>query len=193
MSNPTTPADHKRLRPLGVSPTVLLLVDFINTMRFPGARKLLPGALDAAKATSRLRKRLQARGVAAIYANDNYGVWRSDFQDLVATCRALPGMRGEMANLIAPGEHDLTILKPRHSAFHSTPLHHLLQELKAKELIVVGLATDMCVHLTVMDAYMLGYKVWVPGDCTAAESAVSKAESLRLMSRVLKCSVRKAN
>ena len=193
MSGNKNPVDPERLRPLSVSPTVLLMVDFINPMRFPGAERLLPGALDAAKATARLRKRLQPRGVAAIYANDNYGVWRSDFKELVARCRALPGMRGEIANLIAPAEYDLTILKPRHSAFHSTPLHHLLQDLQAKELIVVGLATDMCVHLTAMDAYMQGYKVWVPGDCTAAESAASKAESLRLMARVLKCSVRKAN
>lgn len=185
-------ADRKPQPTLSASPTVLLLVDFISPMRFPGAERLLAAALDAAKATARLKKRLQSRGVAAIYANDNYGVWRSDFKELVAECRAAPGMRGEIANLVAPGEQDLTVLKPRHSAFHSTPLHHLLQDLKARELVLVGLATDMCVHLTAMDAYMQGYKVWVPSDCTAAESAVSKAESLRLMARVLKCSVRKS-
>ncbi len=67
----------------------------------------------------------------------------------MAACQALPGARGEIATLLAPEEHDLSVLKPRHSAFHSTPLDHLLHELKARELVVVGLATDMCVHLTV--------------------------------------------
>jgi len=97
-----------------------------------------------------------------------------------------------MAALLAPGDDDLTILKPLHSAFHSTPLEHLLKQLKAHELIVVGLAADMCVHLTAMDAYMRGYKVWVPRDCTAAESEELKEAALRQMSQVLKCSVRKS-
>lgn len=175
------------LRP---SPRVLVLVDFINPMQFPGAENLVPAALQAAHATARLKRRLGAGGVTAIYANDNYGIWRSEFKDLLAACKALPGARGEMAELLAPGAEDRTILKPLHSAFHSTPLEHLLKQLKARELIVVGLAADMCVHLTAMDAYMRGYKVWVPRDCTAAESEEFKEAALRQMSKVLKCSVR---
>lgn len=185
--------DRARLRPLKASPRVLVLVDFINPMRFPGAADLLKAALPAAIATARLKQRLSSQGVTAIYANDNYGIWHSDFKELVTACRALPGARGEIANLLTPAECDLTVLKPRHSAFHSTPLARLLEQLKARELIVVGLAADMCVHLTAMDAYMHGYKVWVPSDCTAAESSDSKAAALRQMSRVLKCSVRKAH
>lgn len=176
-----------RLRP---SPTVLLLVDFINPMRFPGAEDLVSRALEAARATARLKQRLSRRGVTAIYANDNYGIWRSEFKDLLAACKALPGPRGEIASLLAPAEDDLTLLKPLHSAFHSTPLEHLLRQLRAHQLIVVGLAADMCVHLTAMDAYMRGYKVWVPADCTAAESEELKAAALRQMAQVLKCSVR---
>lgn len=192
-STPTLFRDRARLRPLKASPRVLVLVDFINPMRFPGAADLLKAALPAAIATARLKRRLASQGVAAIYANDNYGIWHSDFKELVAACKALPGGRGEIANMLAPADCDLTVLKPRHSAFHSTPLAHLLEQLKARELIVVGLATDMCVHLTAMDAYMHGYKVWVPSDCTAAESGASKAAALRQMSRVLKCSVRKSH
>lgn len=175
------------LRP---SPTVLLLVDFINPMHFPGAENLVQKALEAAQATARFKARLARRGVTAIYANDNYGIWRSEFKDLLAACKALPRARGEIASLLGPAEDDLTILKPLHSAFHSTPLEHLLKQLKARELIVVGLAADMCVHLTAMDAYMRGYKVWVPRDCTAAESEEFKEAALKQMSQVLKCSVR---
>lgn len=185
--------DGARQGPLKASPKVLVLVDFINPMRFPGAAALARSALPAAMATARLKARLAGQGVATIYANDNYGIWHSDFKELVAACRALPGVRGEIASLMAPGEQDLTVLKPRHSAFHSTPLHHLLQQLKARELVLAGLSTDMCVHLTAMDAYMLGYKVWVPSDCTAAETEASKAAALNQMARVFKCSIRKAH
>lgn len=172
------------------SSTVLVLVDFINPMQFPGAEALIPSALKAAQATALLKKRLASRGFTSIYANDNYGVWRSEFKELLAACQALPGPRGEISTLLAPGEEDLTLLKPLHSAFHSTPLDHLLHQLKARQVIVAGLATDMCVHLTAMDAYMRGFKVWVPNDCTAAETAEFKSASLAQMSRVFKCSIR---
>lgn len=182
-------ATKKHLKP---SKRVLLIVDFINPIYFPGAESLLKGAYPAAQATVKLKSRLVKTGVPVIYANDNYGIWHSDFKDLLRACQALPGKRGEISQMLSPSEHDLTILKPLHSAFHGTPLHHLLKEMKAKELVIVGLSTDMCVHLTAMDAYMRGFKVWVPRDCTAAESEEGKEAALRQMSHVLKCSVRQS-
>lgn len=181
----------QRAKGTGLAPscTVLLLVDFINPMRFPGAENLVPRALEAARATVRLKARLAKKGVTAIYANDNYGIWRSDFKDLIAACQALPGARGEIATMLAPADGDLTLLKPLHSAFHSTALAHLLHQLKTRELVIVGLAADMCVHLTAMDAYMRGFKVWVPRDCTAAESEEHKEVALRQLSQVLKCRI----
>ena len=50
------------------------------------------------------------------------------------------------------------------------------------------LATGMCVHLTVMDAYMRGYRLWVPRDCTAAESEAARDAALRQMA-YFKCTV----
>lgn len=84
------------------------------------------------------------------------------------------------------------ILKPQLSAFHSTPLQHLLGKMQAKQLTIVGLAADMCVMLTATDARMLGYKVWVLRDCTAAESEHRKTEALRQRHEVFKCAVRSA-
>ncbi len=94
--------------------------------------------------------------------------------------------------MLAPAEHDLVILKPQHSAFHSTPLQHLLGKMKSQELIIVGLAADMCVMLSATDARMLGYEVWVPEDCTAAETPRRKREAMRQLHDVFKCSIRKA-
>ena len=128
-------------------------------------------------------------GIVAIYANDNYGTWHSDFRDILAACRNLKGARGEIAQLLTPSKEDLVILKPQHSAFHSTPLQYLLLKMKAEKVIVTGLAADMCVMLTATDARMLGYKVWVPKDCTAAESPKQKKEALRQLHEVFKCSI----
>ena len=55
----------------------------------------------------------------------------------------LPGERGEMARLLAPTPQDLVILKPQHSAFHATPLQHLLGQMKTRQLTIVGWAADI--------------------------------------------------
>lgn len=173
------------------SPRVLILIDYINPLNFPGAEKLARPALAAARATVRLRERLAAEKVAVVYANDNYGVWQSDFDDLVAECRGRDDISGEIARLIAPRPHDITLLKPRHSAFFCSALELLLKDMGAKELILAGLATDMCVQMTAADAFLRGYEgVWVPSDCTAAETTKAKTASLAYMKEVLKCDVR---
>jgi nicotinamidase-related amidase len=175
------------------SPRVLILVDFINPLNFPGAEKLAPRALPAARATLRLRERLERGKVAVVYANDNYGAWQSDFQALVAQCCAREDTSGEIARLLAPRPGDITLLKPRHSAFYGSALELLLKEMGARELILAGLATDICVQMTATDAFLRGYeKVWVPADCTAAETPKAKATSLAYMRDVLKCDVRAA-
>ena len=168
----------------------LILIDFINPLDFPGAEKLAPGALRAAHATLRLRERLDRQKVAVIYANDNYGCWQSDFRELVEQCMARADTSSRIARLLAPRATDLTLLKPRHSAFFGSPLELLLDEMGAQELILCGLAADICVQLTAADAFLRNYQVWVPADCTASESAAAKASALKYMASVLKCDVR---
>lgn len=174
------------------SPTVLLLVDYVNPLDFPEAAELADAAVAAARATMRLKQRLARDGVMAIYANDNYGQWRSDFRDTLSHCLAQQGASAEMARLLAPQPQDLVMLKPRQSAFFATPLELLLAQMHAKTLVLAGLATDICVQLTAMDANLRGYALWVPSDCTAAESPALKKQALDYMRRVLKADVRRS-
>jgi nicotinamidase-related amidase len=184
------PADSFAPPRLPRSSRVLLLVDFMNPLSFPGAEDLAPAAVEAARAAAALKERLRPEGVVTIYANDNYGVWQSDFHSVVSACLGMPGPPGEIAHLLYPQADDLTILKPRHSAFYASPLELLLTEMGARDLVICGVATDMCVQLTAGDAFLREYRVWVPADCTAAESEEAKAASLAFMESVLKCDVR---
>ncbi len=174
------------------SEQVLLLVDVINPMAFPAARDLLPHAWEAAQRVARLKQRLTARGVTAVYANDNYGTWHSEFRDILAACQMLPGERGQIARLLTPTPDDLVILKPQHSAFHSTPLQHLLRRMHTRKLVIVGWAADMCVMLSATDARMLGFEVWVPQDCMAAETPERYAAAVQQLGGPFDCSVRRA-
>jgi nicotinamidase-related amidase len=191
MPSPLSPTGAGQTR-LPKSPRILLLVDFINPLNFPGAENLAQPALAAARATANLKERLTQEGVSTIYANDNYGVWQSDFHSLVSACLGMDGPPGEIARLLYPRAQDLTILKPRHSAFYASPLELLLTEMQTRELVICGLATDMCVQLTAGDAFLREYKTWVPSDCTAAESEDAGQASLAYMQTVLKCDVRPA-
>jgi nicotinamidase-related amidase len=183
----SVPSNNMGTPRLPRSRRVLLLIDFINPLDFPGADQLAPQAVAAARAAAALKARLERDGVATIYANDNYGVWQSDFHSLVSACLGMEGAPGEIARLLYPQAEDLTILKPRHSAFFASPLELLLMQMQAEELVICGLATDICVQLTAMDAFLREYRIWVPADCTAAESEAAKAASLAYMETVLKC------
>ena len=189
-----SPIPSNGVRPgrLPRSRRVLLLIDFINPFDFAGADRLVGPALQAARVTCALKERLAREQVISIYANDNYGVWHSDFHSLVSACLGSEGPASEVTRLLYPQPRDLAILKPRHSAFFASPLELLLDEMQARELVICGLATDMCVQLTAMDAFLREYKAWVPSDCTAAESPAAKKASLEYMSAILKCDTRPA-
>ena len=83
--------------PLARSRTVLLLVDFINPLQFPEADRIADAAVAAARHAASLKAQLAGRGVQAVYANDNYGIWRSEFHDVLAYCREIDGAAVAMA------------------------------------------------------------------------------------------------
>ena len=179
---------HKKTK----SHAALLLIDFINLFDFDDAQKLGPPAVRAARSTAKLKARARAARVPCIYANDNFGRWTSDFAELTATCLHRKGPAGEIARLLQPEDGDLSVLKPRHSAFYGTPLDFLLEELGVKKVVLTGLTADICVFASAQDAYVRQYEVWIPSDCVAAVQGSFKRESLQHMARTLKADVRAA-
>lgn len=168
------------------SPTVLLLIDVINDLEFDGGEALLAQALPMAERLAALKRRLHAAGVPAIYVNDNFGRWRSDFRALLAHCRR-DGVRGRpLAEMLAPEADDYFVLKPKHSGFFSTTLDTLLEYLKARTLIVTGLTADNCVLFTASDAYLRDFHLVVPPDCVASIEPAHTRQALEHMRRILK-------
>ena len=168
----------------------LILVDFINLFDFPDSEKLARRAVEAAKRTAKLKERMKAEDVPCVYCNDNFGHWRSEFSKLVEQCLAASGPPAEIAKLLKPAHDDYSVLKPRHSAFYESPLQFLLEELEVSSLIVTGLSTDICVFATAQDAYVRKYKLWIPSDCVAADTAEHEREALQQMARTLKADIR---
>lgn len=161
-----------------------LVLDMISCWDFPDAELLLPGALRVAPRIAALAQRCRRAGVPVIYANDNRGRWRSDFRALVALSAAQGGPAAKITQALAPQEQDYFVLKPKHSAFFSTPLDLLLKHLAATRLVITGVASDQCVLATAADARMRDYQVIVPRDCAASQSAWRDKAVLRQFEEV---------
>jgi len=169
--------------------TALLLIDVINDLDFDGGEKLLMHALPMALNLSVLKRRAKAAGVPAIYVNDNFGRWRSDFKKLVLHCLE-PGTRGRsVVTYLTPEEDDYFVLKPKHSAFFQTNLEILLNHLGTTTLIFAGMAADICVLFSANDACMRDFEIVIPSDCVASEESEWNRQALMLMERVLKAKI----
>ncbi len=167
----------------------LLLIDFVNTLDFDGGAKLEKRAVAAARKTRRLKDRAQAEGVPTIYVNDHFGDWSANFDAVLKRCeRSKLGSR--LVSLLCPQPGDLSILKPRHSAFYGTPLEFLLDELHIDSLILTGLQAHICVLFSAHDAYLRRYRLWVPPGCVASETAADERAALRHMAEVTGAEVR---
>jgi nicotinamidase-related amidase len=170
--------------------TALLVIDMINDLEWDGGEELLPHALGAAHRIAELKARARETHVPVIYANDNFGRWRSDFREVVEHCLH-DGVRGEpLAQLLQPGPEDYFVLKPKHSAFFSTTLDTLLRYLGVRRLILTGVAGDTCVTITAMDAFLRDYEIHVPADCTASRDPGQNDAVLRYIRRVLHADIR---
>lgn len=169
--------------------TALLIIDMIGDFSHDDGDDLARHALPAASNIARLKARAVEANIPVIYVNDNFGEWRNDFQTTLESARS--SKKGsEIVKLIEPGADDYHILKPQRSGFFSTPLDVLLASLKISELILTGAATDICILFTAHDAYMRGFKVIVPPDCTAAATTDQHREAIAQLQRLVDADTR---
>lgn len=162
----------------------------INALDFDGGKALLKHALPAAACILRLKRRAKQAGVPVIYANDNYGQWRSDFRRVVELCSREGSLGAPLVEALHPDDDDYFVLKPKNSAFHRTPLQLLLEDLRSRRLILTGTATDSCVLATAADANMHDLEVWVPSDCVAAQTKPRSTRTLELMKQSMSVDIR---
>ncbi|MCD9031420.1 cysteine hydrolase [Luteimonas sp. Y-2-2-4F] len=161
--------------------TALLVVDMINSFRFPQGAALARAAEPVSRRIAWLRGRFAAAGLPVVYVNDNFMDWKADFRQLQAVC-AQPGMPGaEIAKRLAPRPDDYYVLKPKHSAFLASPLDVLLKKLEVRRLVVTGIAADACVLSTAQDAHMREYALAVPRDAVGAVTPARRDRALAIL------------
>lgn len=167
----------------------LILIDVINDLEFPDGDMLLKFALPMAQRIKALKEKARAADIPVIYANDNFGRWRSDFSAQVEHC--LQDCRGKpIVELLRPEKEDYFVLKPKHSGFYSTALDLLLDYFGVETVILTGIAGNICVLFTAHDAYLRDLKLFVPSDCLASNTKEENDAALEQMQKILKADTR---
>jgi nicotinamidase-related amidase len=188
---PTSPSPRHRPQRTGLiekdgrHDTALIVLDMISCWNFPDAPALERQAAAMTPAIARLKQRCTQAGVPVIYANDNSGQWRSDFKFVVGESLESSGRGADITRALEPGPDDYFVLKPKHSAFFATPLELLLDHLRARRLIIAGVAGDQCVLNTAVDARMRDFDIVVPSDCIASMTAARNRRAVEHLRDVL--------
>ena len=163
----------------------VLVIDVLNDFRFVEGAALLRRFRRCIAPVAALLKRARAAGVPVVYANDNFGRWRSSLADVADQLReSNPGVWRTLAP-IRPEPNDYVVLKPRHSAFYCTPLELLLEALDVDRLVLTGVSASSCIWFTGADAHVRGYGVVVPSDGVAAMTTQLERGVLELMRQSL--------
>lgn len=171
--------------------TALIIIDMINKMDFEGGENLLENTLPITENLQSFKQDIKKEGIPVIYVNDNFGLWQDNVSDLIDECKK--GRGKLVVEQVIPDEDDYFIIKPKHSGFFGTQLSILLDQLDVENLILTGVAGDICVLFTANDAYMREYNLWVPEDGTASELSDDNSNALRIIKRSLSAETRQMN
>lgn len=178
LSLPATPETF----PMSPQETALIVVDMQNAYSKPGGYIDIQGFdLSEAKGVidriARIIEASRAMGIQVIFFQNGWDAekqeagtpdspnwWKSNALKLMRAEPELDGTlitRGtwdyELVDELKPGPDDIVLSKPRYSGFHGTQLDQILRARRIRNLLFVGIATNVCVESTLRDAYFLEY------------------------------------
>lgn len=161
--------------------SALVVIDMINTYDHEDAELLVPAAERAVPVLAELIGRARTADVPVIYANDNFGLWRSHHGELVDTALSRP--HAALVEPVRPDGESLFVVKTRHSIFYDTPMAYLLWELGIGTVVLTGQVTEQCVLYSALDAHIRHLAVTVPSDAVASIHPHLEAAALEMMER----------
>jgi nicotinamidase-related amidase len=159
-----------------VSPSTrdcFLAVDVFGTFEHDDGAQLLSAFRERAAAFAAAWEEARTAGLPVVYANDSFGDWHGNAQAIVE--EALSGADADGLRPLVPRRGDAFVVKPRYSAFDLTPLELILSEAGIERVLLAGMATEMCVAQTAIDARERGLQVTVvTSACASADARVER-------------------
>jgi nicotinamidase-related amidase len=106
-------------QPAGATGLALVVIDMINTYDHGDAELLVPSVRCGVPVLAELIGRARRADVPVIYANDNFGLWRSHHGELVDTALARP--HADLIEPIRPDDESLFVVRPVIPSFTTRP------------------------------------------------------------------------
>lgn len=155
----------------------LIVIDMINDFVYgkfgnDHARNIIP-------IIRKLILEARNKGIAVIYLRDAH--LSSDPETKIWGQHAMVDDFGsEIIQELTP-DFDVVISKSTYSGYFRTYLESILEELQVKEVILVGVSTNICVQHNAADSFFRGYRVTVIEDATAAFDPAVHLQALQYM------------
>ncbi|NPV70857.1 MAG: cysteine hydrolase [Firmicutes bacterium] len=152
----------------------LIVIDMQSDFICEGAPIECPGGREILQRLKELLAFARSQGIPVIYTQEMHRPEKIDFgrelerEEPEHCVEGTPGV--EIIEEIKPQKGDFVVPKRRYSGFYLTDLEILLKGLKKKTLIITGVATNVCVYATTLDAQQRDHHVIVISDCVAGTS-----------------------
>lgn len=152
----------------------VLVIDMQSDFIREGAPIECPGGRDIIPVLNKFLDFARSKEIPVIYTQEVHRPEKIDFgmelerSEPEHCVEGTPGV--EIIAELAPKTSDFVVRKRRYSAFYLTDLEILLKGLKKKTLIITGVATNVCVYATTLDAQQRDHHVIVLKDCVAGTS-----------------------
>jgi ureidoacrylate peracid hydrolase len=177
----TLPARPEPIR-VAVDETAVLVIDMQNAYASPGgyldlAGFEISGAAGVIAQSAKVLETARAAGMPVIYFqngwDENYieaggpGSPNYHKSNALKTMRARPELEGkllarggwdyELVEGLAPQPGDIRLHKSRYSGFFNSQLDSVLRSRGIRNIVFVGIATNVCVESTLRDGFFLEY------------------------------------
>ena len=177
----TLPARPEPIR-VAVDQTALIVVDMQNAYASPGGYLDLAGfdiggAAAVIEQTAKVLDVARAAGLTIVYFQNG---WDPDYREAggpgspnwhksnaLKTMRERPELEGkllarggwdyDLVEALAPQPGDIVLPKPRYSGFFHSQLDSQLRARGIRNIVLVGIATNVCVESTLRDGFFLEY------------------------------------
>ncbi|HEX8526450.1 pyrimidine utilization protein B [Allosphingosinicella sp.] len=177
----TLPARPEPIR-VAVEETAVVVIDMQNAYASPGGYADLAGfdiagAAGAAEQVAKVLETARSAGVQVVYLQNG---WDPDYveaggpgspnwhkSNALKTMRARPEIKGkllarggwdyELVHSLKPKPGDISLHKTRYSAFFNSQLDSVLRSRGIRNIVFVGIASNVCVESTLRDGFHLEY------------------------------------
>ncbi len=172
-------------RPMSMKDTAVLVVDMQKDFCYEdgalfmgdGVRRIIPNIRALVEGAER-------KGLMLIFTQDwhppgdeEFAIWGRHCVEYTSGAELIDELSGINAHVVR---------KRRYSAFFESELEEYLREQRITRLIIVGVATNICVLHTAIDAAIRGFEITVLEDCVAALSDYEQEYGLYHIEKILK-------